>query len=238
VQWIAQTPRPDQLSIVYGILRGTGEILRACDDTGCDYLYMDHSYFDATRRGHDGVRGTDHFRIVPNDRYFRFGGDMPADRWLRLGIEISPWRGNGTHIVLVPVSRFVAEYNGITPEQWVRETVARLREHTDRPIVAKPKDVDQPLAEVLDGAWALVTMESNAAVQAAIAGVPVFTSCSAAAFPFGCDDLSAIEDPPMPQRVQHLHNLAYQQFTFEEIRNGTARAILIDQFGDQSLEVA
>jgi hypothetical protein len=224
-------PKPESLSLFYGILRGTGEVMRLCEEAGGDYIYVDHSYFDETRVKDAKVDQRTHFRCVPNDRYFRRGGDMPADRWLRLGIEVRPWRTSGDHIVIVPVSRFVAAFNGFSPEDWLAETVETLRQHTDRKIVVKPKDVDHPLTDVLENAWALVTLESNAAIQAALAGIPVFTGVSAAAAPFGSQFLDEIENPPMPEREQHLANLAYQQFTYAEIGNGTARFVLQEQFG-------
>ncbi len=230
-EFVPVEPDAQSLTVVYGILRGTGKILKDCEAQRSDYIYCDHTYFDAKRSQLSAGKLDGHFRLVPNDRYFRSAGDVPSDRWRALNIDLKPWRRTGKHIVLVPVSKFVAEYRGIDPRQWLRETVNQIHRHTDRKIIVKPKDSDQPFDYVLQDAWAVVTLESNAAVQALIAGVPAFTGVSAAAAPLGCQDLSRIEDPPMPDREAHLHALAYQQFSRDEIRNGTARAILEEQFG-------
>jgi len=222
-EFIPVSPRPDTLTVVYGILRGTGEILKECERGEEDYIYCDHSYFDACRSNIPEGKLDGYFRLVPNDRYFRHGGEMPADRWDALRIRIKPWRKAGKHIVVIPVSKFVAEY------RWLKDTVEELRRYTDRRIIIKPKDADQPFAAVLENAWAVVTLESNSAVQAVIDGIPAFTSTSAAAAPMACQDFSLIENPPLPEREQHLWNLAYGQFNRNEISDGSAAGILKEQ---------
>jgi hypothetical protein len=237
-EFVPVKPEEGSCSIFYGILRGTGDILRDCEDRGEDYLYCDHSYFRETRTELSTMVGRvtlakGHFRLVPNDRYYRDLGDMPADRWEKLGIAVKPWRTDGKHIVLVPVSRWVAQYNGIDPQAWLRGTMWELRKHTQRQIIVKPKDSDVPIAEVLENAWALVTMESNAAIDALTAGVPVFAGVSAASYPLANDDLADIEYPHMPEREQHFANLAYQQWTVNEILCGEARETLERQWGQR-----
>ena len=234
VTFLPVAPEPDATAIVYGILRGTGEILRECERARFDYLYCDHSYFDASRSDTSRWQGNDipgYFRLVPNDRYFRHLGDMPSDRWQELGIELKPWRKQSYdgYILLVPLSKFVAAYRGVDANAWLRETVTRIRKYTRRKILMKPKDTETPLDAALQGAHALVTLESNSAVEAAINGVPVFTSVSAAAAPMASQNIALIDNPPIFDREQHLYNLAYQQFTAVELGDGTARKILESQ---------
>ena len=151
--FVPVNPRPDTLTVVYGILRGTGEILKDCEREREDYIYCDHSYFDSCRSNIPEGKLDGYFRLVPNDRYFRHGGQMPSDRWNQLGIELKPWRRAGKHIVVIPVSKFVANYQGFDPQAWLSETVTELRQHTDRRIIIKPKDADQPFSAVLENAW-------------------------------------------------------------------------------------
>lgn len=234
-EFIPVHPEEGTCAIVYGILRGTGSILRDCEERGEDYIYCDHSYFRQTRQVLSQMPGRvtlskGHFRLVPNDRYYRDLGDMPSDRWERLGIEIKPWRKDGKHVVVVPVSKWVAMYNGFDPQTWLRDTMAELKKHTRRQIIVKPKDSDTPIEDVLENAWALVTMESNAAIDALTAGIPVFAGVSAASYPLANDDLADIEHPHMPDREQHFANLAYQQWTVREIMAGEAKETL-EQWG-------
>ena len=94
----------------------------------------------------------------------------------------------------------------------------------------KPKagETLEPLAEALGKAHALVTHSSNVAIEAVVAGVPVFVSPSSAAAPMGLSDLSLIETPVYPDRDQWLAHLAYCQFSFEEIRSGAAWRMLLE----------
>jgi hypothetical protein len=223
VTYIPVKPVPGSCSIVYGILRGTGEILHECERQGEEYVYCDHSYFQALRE--DWLKGnfSGYFRVVRDDRYYRPIEDRPSDRWEKLGLELQPWRTTGSHIVVVPVSKFLANYHGFDAKEWLERTIGSLRQHTDRKIIVKPKDTETPLSKILVDAWALVTLESMAAIDAIMAGIPAFTSVSAAAAPIACQDISQIENPPTPEREQHFWNLAYQQWTAQEIARGEAK---------------
>lgn len=228
LEFIPVKPIPGTTSIAYGILRGTGEILRECERTGENYIYCDHSYFKQHRCDLSASRQNGYFRLVQNDRYARDIGSRPSDRWEALGVKVKPWRKTGKHIVVVPVSRFVAAYNGFNASDWLGSTLAKLKEVTDRPVMIKPKDSDAPIEEVLDGAWALVTMESNAAIDALVAGVPVFAGVSAAVAPIANMELDLIESPPMGDREGLFSMLAYQQWTIDEIVSGEARESMGD----------
>lgn len=222
-QLIDTFPLYKGLSICYGILRGTGNVMKECSAERMPYLYVDHSFFGALRTG-NAAQG--YYRTIKSDRYTHDTPDYPADRFNELKLSIKPWRTNGDHIVVTPLSKYVAGYSKMHAEGWLQATMEDLAKHTDRPIVVKPKDSDIPLSEVLKNAWALVTLDSNSAVDAAVAGVPVFTSPSAAAAPVANFSYLDIENPRMPDREQWLNNLAYKQFTLAEIENGTAARLL------------
>jgi hypothetical protein len=107
-----------------------------------------------------------------------------------------------------------------------------LQRHTARPIVVRrapqPGETAEPLAEALSKAHALVTPSSNVAIEAVVAGVPVFVSPSSAAAPVGLTDLSLIEAPVYPDRDKWLAHLAYCQFSLEEMRSGAAWRMLLE----------
>lgn len=78
----------------------------------------------------------------------------------------------------------------------------------------------------LDDAQAVVGWTSNALTEAVCYGIPVYAmSPGAMAYPMGYSDLSSVDDVHLrrhPDRQQWLNDLAYSQWTFEEIANGTA----------------
>jgi hypothetical protein len=71
----------------------------------------------------------------------------------------------------------------------------------------------------------MVTFNSIAAVESLIYGKPVFTMGPNAAQPLSNTNLTQIEDPFIPS-LDEVHNLlcnlAYQQFTVQEMKDGTA----------------
>lgn len=206
------------LALMYGILRGTGDIIKECVDSDHPYIYCDHSFFSQTRYSY--------YRLIKNGRHTHKTKDYDDDRWRKLGIEVQPWRTSGKHIVVVPMSSFVGEFEGIDPKVWLAEIVGQIANFTDREILIKPKDSEQSLDATLANAHALVAYDSNAAVDAAIRGIPVFTAADNAAFAVSSPFINNIETPEMPERQQWLNNLAYQQFTHDEIKRGYARKVL------------
>jgi hypothetical protein len=77
--------------------------------------------------------------------------------------------------------------------------------------------------------FATVAFNSIAALESVIYGVPAFVTVPCAASPLALTDLTKIETPYYPEESlikQHCWSLAYGQFTFEEIENGTAHKIL------------
>src|SRR3546814_146351 len=115
-------------------------------------------------------------------------------------------------------------------EGWLKRVVGELRLHTDRPIVVRTKPrraAHTPLSADLRDCWALVTFMSNSAVEAVLAGVPVFCTGTCAASRMGLSDLARIESPAYPGgRAQWAWNLAANQWTLDEMRAGEAWKVL------------
>lgn len=204
------------VAIVWGLLRGSPEIVAQAVMAKKPWVYLDHGYF---RRGH--FHG--HYRMSWCDFQQRTIKPAPDDRWQRLNIEMKPWR-KGDHIVVVPPSDHVANIFGA--HGWLDETRETLRKHTDRTLVIRRKDSQVPLWTELRNAHALVAMNSVAAVEAVVMGTPVFVPEGSAAAPVGNTDLEHIEDPLYPEREGWAHSLAYGQFTIDEMRDGTAWRLL------------
>ena len=151
----------------------------------------------------------------------------PADRWQVLGVDhcVLPWRTNkGKHIVVAEPSPTYQRFHQI--EGWTERTIAALRCYTDRQLIRRDKECPRSLQQDLDGAHALVTHGSIAAVEAVILGCPVFVDVSSAAALVGRTDLSQIENPVYPERSAWLHSLAYSQFSESELVDGTLWRLL------------
>lgn len=199
--------------VFYGILRGLGPLLKDYQAASQPWVYLDNGYFG---RGHYAG----YYRATLN-AYQHSGIGVPD--YVRLSdfsLEFRPW-SRGRHIVICPPGPEYTEHHGLG--NWLDRVQLQLEAATDRPIRIRGKAQEAPLYKDLADAHALVTHASNAAVEAVLAGVPVFCTGACAASAMGKDDLSQIEDPLYPDdRARWAAVLANNQWTLEEMRRGEA----------------
>lgn len=204
-------------------------------------VMLDKGY--TRHRGPQG-RTWEYWRIAVNDHHPTRHLELmhcPADRWSRLGLDVRPWRRKGGHIVLAGSSAKYHEFYGLAnPTTYAKRVVKRLRRHTDRPIVYRPKPSwrdavpiegteystsSQAISEVLDSAYALVTHGSNACFEAMVLGVPSLILGNGVAKPISSISekvINKIRLAPDAERMRLLHNLAYCQWTLPEFASGEA----------------
>lgn len=192
------------------------EVLERARDEGRDWYYGDHAYFGRFR----------FFRITKNALQHTGEGKGDARRFDRLGVSIEPWK-KGRHVLVCPPDRKYARCIGMDEQAWLRGTLAALKRHTDRPIRIRKREGAEKnpvtLANDLQGAHALVTHHSNAAVEALCMGVPVFVTAQCAARAMAETDLTKIESPRYPDdRLRWASVLAANQWSIAEIRRGQA----------------
>jgi hypothetical protein len=226
---------------MYGALRGLLPTLRQAQREGRNWFYADNGYFLP------GKTEQNYFRITKNALQHDGSGRATTDgKWraTRLGITLKPWRKSGGHIVVCPPGHLFGATFGFSADAWIEKTVETLKQHTDREIRfrmktswndAKPVDiirrstgkpktsVTTPLSEEIRDAWALVTHSSNAAVEAVVAGIPVFCTEPCGASAMGLSDLSKIESPRTDgDRENWVGVIAANQWMLAEMRNGKA----------------
>ena len=173
--------------------------------------------------------------------------DMPPDRWESHGMRLEPWSNDGEEILVCAQVPWDANVNDVDHLDWLEETMHLIRDRSNRPIAfrAHPKirnrhgatgygrvlnalpantricDSRQPVHADLQRAFACVCWNSNTAMDAVIAGVPAFTfHKNAIAYEVTCHDLDQISDPPRIDREQWAWNLAYKQWTMDEVASG------------------
>lgn len=210
------------IPIVWGVLRDSDRILAQAKAQQLYFFYIDHAYF---QRGHGKS-----YRITRNAYEAGPVRECPSDRADELQVPILPWRKSGRNIIVCPPTEHFMEAHGCP--DWLATTLEELRTVTDRPIIVreKPKAGEQvqSLPEALATAHALVTHSSNVAIEAACLGTPVFVSGTSAAAPVGATDLGRIETPAYPDRRPWLSHLAYNQYSFDEIGDGRAWRMLLE----------
>ena len=166
------------------------------------------------------------------------------DRFKKLNIPIKPWRKSGDHILIVGQNLHDASLFGIDFAWWVETTTKMLLKHTDREIVIRDHPENKTELEMyikaqfghnkqvrysnagtiyddLKKAHCTVSYTSGSSIDSIVSGVPVIT-CSEYNFlwPISSHSLEDIENPKLGEREQLLYDLAYAQWTTEEIKQG------------------
>jgi hypothetical protein len=207
-----------------GYLRG---ILRQAVAERRDWYFGDHGYF---RRGL-------YFRVARGELQCSGRSTRSSTSRLdRLGLKIEPWRDAGDRVVVCPPSPEFAHQEGFSERLWLENVVRLIGDQTSRPVLirSRRRAASVALGDDLDNAWCLVTHNSNAAVEALIAGVPVFVSDKCAARPLAGHWLD-IENPNRSgDRMAWAAVLAANQWTLDEIGDGTCWRDLSHPFGESS----
>lgn len=195
-----------------------------------DTIVLEKGYLRRDRYyavGVNGLNGRANFNNV----------DMPPDRFNDLHISIKRWRKEGKHIILGSQVPSDASVQNVDIFLWCVEAVRTLKLSTNREIIFRPHPLarhktpailgtklsTRPFEEDLKDAWAVITYNSNLAVDALIEGIPAFSFDEGSmAYEVTGHSMMDIENPKGPSRQQWFNNLAYAQWTFEEMELGLA----------------
>ena len=218
------------------VVRGIAKkkVMHRCLAEKRDFYYIDTGYFGNTKHKL-------YHRVTKNALQFvlPLWKDCPDDRFLATETKINTYTP-GRNILLCPPSQKALSYWGVDLQEWLDSTITEIKKYTDRPIVVREKqarhtrvNVDTMEMALSSDVHCMVTYNSIAAVESLIFGKPVFTMGPNAAQPLANTDLAKIERPYMPSRseVRALCcNLAYNQFTPNEMQDGTAWRILQENY--------
>lgn len=222
--------------VLRGILKK--KIIHKCWKDSRTFYYMDTGYFgnEITQQNPSGWKYW--HRIVKNDLQHNEIIDRPDDRLSNFNIKFKSWKKSGSKILIAAPDEKPMKFYGLTLDSWLSETVEKIKQYTDRPIEIRQRDknridrtVNKPFLEAIhDDVFALVTFNSNAAVESVFEGIPVFTLApTSAANPVALQNLSKIESPFYPDLdfvYKWACHLSYGQFHVNEMKSGKAMEIL------------
>jgi hypothetical protein len=225
------------------VIRGVAKKrdIARCRETNRDFYYTDTGYF-GNFKGVGNPTGIKIWhRIVKNDLQQCTLRAVPSDRWESLvrqdsRLKWKGWKNYDKKILLVVPNPKACKAYGIDYESWVTTTQQEIKKYSNLPIEVRYKasrrerNNELSIYDTFDtGVYATVTFNSIAALESVLYGIPAFISVPCAASPLASTDLSKLNSPFKPDVstiLKQCHNLAYGQFTLEEMHNGTAWKIL------------
>ena len=206
----------DKTIATYGTLRGTYDVIKKVKN----YYYMDHGYFNQSSRSFKNnttsILNLDgYFRIVYNNLIHNGEGNFPDDRLKKLNLKFSKQKNQGSYIILSEPSEPTKKIYNVP--NWVNDTKKIIRQFSDRKLIVHNKFAKKPLDELLDNAWAFISLQSTAGFKAMLKGIPAYFTDKNLR---NINKIEEIENPKINYKI--FNNLAYGQWTLKEIESGEA----------------
>lgn len=218
------------------------KLFRRYLERGIGVLYFDKGYLRGEHRESPG-----YWRVSINSHHptdYLVKASHEPNRGLAMGLKFDPWRSGRKILIAGSSLKYHDFYRLPDPTSYAKRVVREIRRYSGRPIVYRPKpswhdavkiggtaysEHTETIHQALEGAHVLVTHGSNACFEAVTLGVPVISLGNCVATPISSTSLKEIESPRLAsddERRQWLSNLAYCQYTLQEMRNGFAWAVI------------
>jgi len=224
------------IAIVFGIGKKAvpasiprGEILRARGELGKNTIVLEMGYI---KRDMYYAAGWNNL----NGRADFLNDNMPSDRFKALGIDMTAYNAGTENTVIicgqVPWDASVQHTDHL---RWISDTVLTIKTLSEFDIIVRPHPLAisatpsflgarlsrNTLEEDLQAAHAVITFNSNTGVDAIINGKATFVGdVGSMVYPVANKDLRDIIKPKYYERDQWASNLAYTQWTLEEMACG------------------
>lgn len=229
---------PSEVAVIFGVYKSKvrkswprGKVFRQQRDKNLDVIVLETGYINRGdgeahhyAAGFNGLNGRADFRSK----------NMGPERWESLGVQLKPY-SRGENVILCGQVPHDASVDHTDHKAWIVETAQKLKVMTSRKVIFRPHPLfplpalagcehsTRTLAEDLKNAHCVVTFNSNSGVEALVDGKAVF-AFDEGSMVHGLADknLADLEDPDYPNRQQWARDLAYCQWTLDEMREGLA----------------
>jgi hypothetical protein len=209
-------------------------------------IFVDSNILHYSRREHEWHRYS--LGSVYPDTGTYFFQDLDRTKWATYSewhsVNLKPWRVTGDHILI-----FCQRPKGfnmfIDQETWVDDTIAKIRQYSNRPIMIRMHPGDgtrekqinkirkkyrkavtisyhENIRDALADCWCTVGINSTPNVVSAIEGIPGYIEDPqhSWAADVAFTDLSLLENPPMPDRSQWVNKIANIHWSNDEVKSG------------------
>lgn len=205
------------------------EVIKKRINDHLPFWFMDTGYtnfLESSKKWHRICKNNIHYSLLSsptNDK----------NRLSNFPILPAPWRQTGRDIIVIEPSATVCYLYNINITEWrtkiSRQLTAALT--SDKNIIFREKANKKVRGnfyhELLnDDVYCVVHYNSNAAVEAVWAGVPVITLGDHITRSISVNNVNSVNNLKYPDLKNWLKLVSYSQYTIDEIANGTARQIL------------
>jgi hypothetical protein len=182
------------------------------------------------------------WRVMLNGRHCPLTVGNNSDRARQFGIVAHPWRTTGDKI-LIALQRSDSNLWHDMPAvgQWLNHQIQLIKQYTNRTIVVRPHPrqpipldgvlIQNPMQlpgtyddfdfiDSLQDVYAVINHNSSCAVQSILGGIPAVTSSASIAASVSATSIADINCLPRPDRQQWVNDLAWSEWTVEEIAAG------------------
>lgn len=223
-------PDDGNLFICFGQIWLAEELIKRAIPLGRKFFQVDNGFWRPSRGQPHGYYRLMYSRPDPilvtdldllKQRMRDGGPDLQA--------QFKPLRARGDHVLIAMPGEEFGRAHGLAMRPWMDTIVDKVRAVTKRPIRVRDRMAINSIRDDLRHCWAMVTHSSNAAVDAILAGVPVFVEPTSMAAPVGNLKLDRMEDPFFPGSDlldTWWASLMCQQFTHKEMERGVAHFFL------------
>jgi len=220
----------------HGNMLANQQVWNCYRNSGRDVMVIEVGVIERNRTWRVGINGAN------AAGYHGPIGNGP-ERARLLGLKLQDWKHLGDHVMICTQHPASDQWSGMPHmDQWLDQTIKTVRRYSDRPVVVRPHPRSKitPRSDVkicwpkkihgsydsfdfavhLTDTWAVLNWSSNPAIESVLQGVPAFVGPDSLAAPVANLDWSKIDCPDRPDRTQWLNDLAYCEWTVEEIQHG------------------
>ena len=224
---------------VWGCLRGTEAVIDEAGQKEQDWYFFDHAYVMNEDKHNVNFKLKDRvYRCTKNAQIINEIDELSDDDYKRIEkyeehIQLEPWKKDGKYILVFEPSDFAKRWWEVP--NWTEDTIQLLKANTDLEIRIRKKNSLISFESEVKGAKAVVSLQSAAAIQAHIWGIPGYCAEMSAAYPVSHSmemiekGLDSIQYIPDHHRQRWLNSILANQYTMTEIADGTCYNRLKDR---------
>ena len=224
---------------VWGCLRGTEAVIDEAGQKEQDWYFFDHAYVMNESKHMPNFKLKDRvYRVTKNAQLINEIDELSDDDYKRIEkyeehVQLEPWKKDGKYILVFEPSDFAKRWWEVP--NWTEDTIQLLKDNTDLEIRIRKKNSLVSFESEVKGAKAVVSLQSAAAIQAHIWGIPGYCAEMSAAYPVSHSmdmiqkGLDSIQYIPDDTRQKWLNSILANQYTMTEIADGTCYNRLKDK---------